>query len=169
MEVPDAASPWVPHPQGLRLVELFEHPEALEDFAVNELEDVLRSEYAHHRQPLTPGRLCGDVCMGWAGEERKTGAAFISNDKKALWLTVGFEGVYALRILAEDEIHTLREEEETVLKLLKREGGNDIDWTSLSQNFRNFVDRVRARQEIRRAHPIGEWIAQIKSRILSFL
>lgn len=162
-------TPGMPHPYGLRLVGLFEDPEIFEHLAVHELEDLLTKEYAHRARLLTPDRLCGDVCMGWAGEERKTGAAFISNDKKAMWLAVGFDGLYALRILAENELHPTRLEEEMVMKLLKREDGSDIDWMERSQNFRNFVDRVRARQEVRREHHIGEWIARMRQNIASFI
>lgn len=158
-------TPASPHPQSGRIVELLERPELLEHLAVHELKDLLSSEYGQWARILTPGRLCGDVCVGWAGCDQKTGAALISNDRCAVWLMVGYDGAYALRILAEDDRHPTREEEETVTRLLCREDGSDIDWTERSPNFNLFIDRVRARQEVRREHPIGEWIARIRNKI----
>lgn len=162
-------TPASPHPQSGRIVELLERPELLEHLAVHELKDLLVNEYGQWARVLTPGRLCGDVCVGWAGEDRKTGAALISNDRCAVWLMVGYDGAYALRIVAEDDRHPTQEEEETVMRILRREDGSDIDWTERSPNFNIFIDRVRARQEVRREHPIGEWIAKIRGKIRDFI
>ena len=162
-------TPASPHPQSGRIVELLDRPELLEHLSVAELKDLLESEYGQLARILTPGRLCGDVCVGWAGEDRKTGAAFISNNGCAVWVMIGYDGVYALRVLAEDDRHPKREEEEAVMRVMRREDGSDIDWTQRSQNFNIFVDRVRTRQEVRREHPVGEWIARTRDKIRAFL
>lgn len=155
------------HPRGLELLQVLADPESLEGLSVEELRTKFEGEYGYER--ITEERN-GGVIVGWgealgAGDLR-TGAALVTNDQAAVLLGVGHDGRYFIEILAGDAGRPSRFEEHRVAEYHKDYA---FQWYEQTEAFRNFRKLVQGRADIRKEHPVGEWLLEVQDRITMLL
>lgn len=151
------------HPRAIEALGVVSAPEFLEGYSYWEIRDLLENEY---QLRLAPNNRHDGVIVGW-GEyaglpDVKTVAGLVTNDKNALILGLGYDGTYVAQVLSENDGRPTRSEEREVMELIEE---NLMQYYELTESFRQFLDRVRTRTDVRHEHPIMEWIAGIRERI----